>query len=151
MTTAIETPFLRIVREFDVAPELVFDTFTKPELMRVWWTDQTSFNIDLQVGGHWVITRKEDQAVYIASGEYQVINRPHHLQYTYAMPQFSPNSDIISITIEPGEMGCTVTFMQSGKDIADELRALSPGSTSASEEGWQQGFDLMAAAWKKAK
>lgn len=32
-------------------------------------------------------------------------------------------------------------------DIAAELRDLVPGERSATEVGWQQGFDLMAAAW----
>jgi hypothetical protein len=38
-----------------------------------------------------------------------------------------------------------------GEDIASELRELAPGSRSASEEGWQQGFDLMAAAWERSR
>ncbi len=138
MTKAIENPSLKIVRKFDVAPEVVFDAFTKPESMRVWWTDQTTFDIDLRVGGRWTIIRKEEETEYTATGEYLEIDRPHRLQYTYAMPQFSPNSDTISITIIPEEAGCVVTFVQSGEDIANELRALLPGSTSASEEGWQQ-------------
>lgn len=149
MTKAIEAPSLRIVRKFDVAPEVVFDTFTKPESMRVWWTDQTTFDIDLRVGGRWTIIRREKETVYTATGEYLEIDWPHRLQYTYAMPQFSPNSDTIFITIVPQETGCVVTFVQSGEDIASELRALLPGSTSSSEEGWQQGFDLMASAWGK--
>ncbi len=149
MPKAIETPSLRIVRKFDVAPEVVFDTFTESESMRVWWTDQTTFDIDLRVGGRWTIIRREKETVYTATGEYLEIDRPHRLEYTYAMPQFSPNSDTISITIIPEETGCVVTFVQSGEDIASELRTLLPGSTSASEEGWQQGFDLMAAAWEK--
>jgi len=65
------------------------------------------------------------------------------------MPQFSPNSDTISIEITPEEAGCVVTFVQAGEDIASELRELPPGSISASEAGWQQGLDLMAAAWEK--
>lgn len=96
MNKTNETPSLKIVRRFDVAPEVVFDAFTKPE----------------------------------------------------AMPQFSPNSDTVSIEIEEDESGSVMTFIQSGKDIAAELRELPAGEKSASEEGWQQGFDLMAAAWE---
>jgi hypothetical protein len=69
--------------------------------------------------------------------------------YTYSMPQFSPNTDTISIEIAPEGSGCVVTFVQSGEDIANELREFPPGGTSGSEAGWQQGFDLMAAAWAK--
>ncbi len=148
MTKTNETPALQIVRKFAVAPEVVFDAFTKPEAMRAWWTDQTTFAIDLQVGGRWTITRTEGETVYVMTGEYLDIERPLRLKYTIAMPQFSPNSDTIAIEIKPDQGGCVVTFVHSGKDIAGELAALAPGELSASEAGWQQGFDLMAAAWQ---
>jgi hypothetical protein len=63
------------------------------------------------------------------------------------MPQFSKNSDTISIRIEPTAEGCFVGFEQNGPDIANELLDLSPGEPSPSEAGWQMGFDLMDAAW----
>jgi uncharacterized protein YndB with AHSA1/START domain len=139
---------LKIVRKFDVAPEIVFDAFTKPEAMRVWWTADTQFDIDLRVGGQWTITRVESDMTLAMTGEYLEIDRPHRLKHTIAMPQFSPNSDIISIQFNPdGKGGCEVTFVQSGPDIAEELNTIAPGEVSESEKGWQQGFDLMADAW----
>lgn len=147
-TESNEKPTLRIVRKFDVAPEVVFDAFTEPGSMRIWWTDDTTFDIDLRVGGRWEIVREEGGETYTMTGEYLEIERPHRLKYTIAMPQFSPNSDTIAIDITPdGEGSCEVTFIQSGPDIAEELKALSPGEVSESEKGWQQGFDLMEAAW----
>jgi uncharacterized protein YndB with AHSA1/START domain len=117
--------------------------------MRIWWGDDTTFDIDLRVGGRWTITRRQDRTDYTAVGEYRVVERPRRLCYTFAMPQFSPNSDTISVEIAPDGAGSIVTFVQAGDDIAGELRELPPGSTSASDAGWQQGFDLMAAAWAK--
>ncbi|MBP3193658.1 SRPBCC domain-containing protein [Natronogracilivirgula saccharolytica] len=46
-----ESRSLKIVRSFNAAPEIIFDAFTKPEAMAVWWTDDTEFDIDLRVGG----------------------------------------------------------------------------------------------------
>lgn len=139
---------LKIVRKFDVTPEMVFDAFTKPESMRVWWTVDTQFDMDLRVGGQWTITREESDMTLTMTGEYLEIDRPHRLKHTIAMPQFSPNSDIISIQINPdGKGGCEVTFVQSGPDIAKELKAIAPGEVSESEKGWRRGFDLMADAW----
>lgn len=148
MTKTNETPALQIVRKFAVAPEVVFAALTEPAAMRVWWTDETTFAIDLRVGGRWTITRTEGETVYQMTGEYLEIERPQRLAYTIAMPQFSPNSDTITITIMPDQTGSVVTFVHAGPDIASELAALPPGETSASEAGWQQGFDLMAAAWQ---
>lgn len=141
---------LKIVRQFNVAPELVFDSFTDPKAMRAWWTDDTTFDIDLRAGGRWTITRKEGDMTYTMTGEYLEVDRPWHLRHTIAMPQFSPNSDIVTIDITSDDKGgCEVTFVQSGPDIATELNDLAEGAVSESEKGWQQGFDLMEAAWGK--
>lgn len=139
---------LRIVRRFDVAPQVVFDALTVPEAMRVWWTEQTTFDIDLRVGGRWTIERQEGDQTFVAEGEYLEVEPPTWLRYTFGMPQFSPNRDTISVEIAPEGAGCVVVFEQSGVDIASELRELAPGEPSASEAGWQQGFDLMEAAWR---
>lgn len=148
MTEINETPSLKVVRTFDVAPDVVFDALTKPEDMRVWWTDETTFDIDLRVGGQWKITRTEGDMTFMMTGEYLEIERPHRLKYTIAMPQFSSNSDTVTIDITADDKGgCEVTFVQNGPDIAAELKTLPQGEVSQSEAGWQQGFDLMEAAW----
>lgn len=138
---------VRFERRFDVDREKVFDTLTKPDQMLVWWGDDAEIEVDLQVGGRWTIIRREDGVEYLATGEYLEVERPSLLKYTFGMPQFSPNSDTITITIDEEGDGSRVTFEHSGVDIASELRELKPGETSATEAGWQQGFDLMAAAW----
>lgn len=147
MTSTPEAPCLRIVRRFDVPPDQVFDALTEPDAMRVWWGDDTTVDIDLRVGGRWTITRRRDGVEYTATGEYLAVERPWRVRYTYAVPQFSPNSDTITVQIARAGDGCVVTFVQSGEDIANELRELPPGDVSGSEAGWQRGFDSMAAAW----
>lgn len=149
MPETTKTPSLKIERKFSVSPEAVFDAFTKPEAMQVWWTDETSFDIDLRPGGNWTITRTEEDETYVMTGEYLEVKRPHRLRHTIGMPQFSPVFDTISIEIKPVHNGCEVTFVQTGEGIAKELNELQPGNASPSETGWQQGFDLMEAAWEK--
>ena len=128
MTTNDDQPCLRIERRFDVPPETVFDTLTDPELMRIWWGDDAEFDIDLGVGGRWEITRREDGVSYLAKGNYLEIERPSRLQYTFGMPQFSPDFDTITIRIEADDGGSFVTFEHSGDGIAMELRDLPPGT-----------------------
>lgn len=146
----LELPYLQIVRKFEVPPEKVFDAFTEPEAMRVWWTEQTSFDIDLRVGGSWKIIRKEGGEVYTALGEYLEVKKPHRLVYSYAMPQFSSNVDTIFIDIaSTGTSSSVLTFKQKGEDINTELQDLPAEGLSMSEVGWRKGFDLMAKAWEK--
>jgi uncharacterized protein YndB with AHSA1/START domain len=138
---------LRIERQFDVSPDVVFRMLTDPVEMRVWWGDDTEFDIDLRAGGRWTIIRREAGEEYLATGEYLVVDQPVRLVYTFSMPQFSQNSDTITVQIKPTSEGCFVVFEQDGPDIAAELLNLPPGEPSPSEAGWQMGFDLMDAAW----
>jgi len=138
---------LKIVRKFNVTPEVVFDVFTKPEMMRIWWTETTTFDIDLKVGGRWTIMRPAGEAIYIALGEYLEIEKPNKLVYSYAMPQFSPNTDTILIDIVAEDEGSIMTFQQVGKDIDSELKELPKGEKSGSEIGWNQAFDMMERVW----
>jgi uncharacterized protein YndB with AHSA1/START domain len=147
MKNSSDQPYLRFKRRFSVPPETVFNMLTDPERMRIWWGDDAEFDIDLRVRGQWKIIRWEGGEKYIATGSFLKVERPSRLQYTFAMLQFSPNSDTITIQIEEDNGGSIVTFEQAGEDIATELRDLPQGETSSTEEGWQQGFDLMAVAW----
>ena len=147
MKSPPDQPSLIFERQFEVPPETVFDTLTIPNLMTVWWGPNVTFDIDLRLDGKWTIIRRDGDTEYLATGTYLQVERPRALKYTYAMPQFSPNTDTIAVQIEASDAGCSVIFEQSGEDIADELRDLAPGDVSASEAGWQQGFDLMHAAW----
>lgn len=141
---------LRIERHFDVPAQVIFDAFTDPKAMMAWWTDQTTFDMDLRVGGQYTITRKQGVETFVMTGKYLEVEQPRRIRYTISMPQFSPNSDIVTIDITPdGKGGSKVVFVQSGVDITAELKDLPAGTVSESEKGWQQGFDLMEVAWKK--
>jgi uncharacterized protein YndB with AHSA1/START domain len=141
---------LKLERKFDFSPHRVFEAFTIPEKMRVWWTGDTEFEIDLRIGGRYSIKRKEGEVTYIMTGEYLEIDKPNKLVYTYEMPDLSPNIDTIKIEIIPDKKGGSImTFVQEGIDIDSELKELPEGTISESEKGWQQGFDLIRDAWEK--
>jgi uncharacterized protein YndB with AHSA1/START domain len=81
------------------------------------------------------------------------ITEPEKRAVWFGPTTIDPREDgTVSIDITPkGEDRCEVTFVQNGKDIATELRELPAGEISASEKGWQQGFDLMETAWTDDK
>jgi len=119
---------LRIVRRFGVAPQAVFDAFTVPEAMRAWWTDDTTFDVDLRVGGRWTIVREDGDDAYVMQGEYLEVEPPQRLRFTIGMPQFSPNLDTISLEIRPDGAGCVVVLVTS---ICRPSTVVSSGSASA--------------------
>ncbi len=142
--------FLRMTRRFDAAPERMFDAWVDPELTRQWLftaasDEASSVDIDAHAGGAWTITARREGVDYTASGEYLEFERPHRLVFTFAMLQFSPNSDTITVEIAPDGAGSVMTFTQAGVDIADELRQVPTGEQGGSEQGWGQMFNGLAA------
>lgn len=142
--------FLRMTRHFEAAPERVFDAWITPETARKWlfaspFDELYHADIDARIGGKWTITARRDGVNYTASGEYLEIDRPHRLVFTFAMLQFSPNSDRITVEIAPSGTGCILTFIQEGIDIAEEMRQLPPGVEGGTEQGWRQMFESLAA------
>lgn len=143
---------LKIERQFNVVPEKIFGAFTKPEEMRVWWTEDTEFDVDLRVDGNYTITREENGMILRMTGKFLEVEQPNKLKYTCAMPDFSPFTDTLTVEIHPdGKGGSRMIFTQEGEGIDVELSELPPGTVSESEKGWQQGFDLMEQSWEKSK
>src|SRR5918994_816548 len=67
-----------ITRDFNAPKELVYKAYTKPELVKRWWSGQrgemTSCEIDLRVGGTWRYVMVADGGFEIAfHGEYREI------------------------------------------------------------------------------
>jgi len=139
---------LRMSRRFEAAPERVFDAWTSPALVGRWLfttpiDESYQAQLDLRVGQPWTITARRGGIDYTASGEYLVIERPRRLVFTFAMLQFSPESDQITIEIVPDGAGCILTLTQEGVDIAAELRHLPAGVVGATEHGWMEMFDQL--------
>lgn len=144
-------PSLKMIRRFDAAPERVFDAWTDPALVSRWLftspgSERHDAVLDVRVGGTWRITDVRGGKEYVANGEYLEIDRPRRLVFTFSMPQFSPNSDKITVELERAGSGCVMTFVQEGVDIADELRKLPSNVEGGSEQGWRAMFVGLAAA-----
>ena len=141
MTAEIPTA-LRIVRRFAAPPERVFAAWTDPALAARWLfrggptSEAGRTELDARPGGAWTITDRREGADYTASGEYLEVDPPRRLVFTFAMPQFSPNSDTITVELAADGDGTLMTFTQAGGDITDELRQTPPDAESGSATGW---------------
>ena len=143
-------PVLRMTRRFNASAERVFDAWIDPKTVSNWLftspgSERHDLKLDARVGGKWQITDRRSGKDYTASGEYLEVERPHRLVFTFAMLQFSPNSDRITVEIAPEGAGCVMTFTQEGVDIADELAKLPRGVEGGSEQGWRVMFAALAA------
>jgi uncharacterized protein YndB with AHSA1/START domain len=136
---------LCMTRRFAAPPERVFAAWIDPEMVKRWLfagpTDERyQAEIDGRVGGTWTIIARRDGVDYTATGEYLEIDPPRRLVFTFAMPQFSPNSDRLIVELSPDGDGCLMTFTQEGVDIAEELRQVPAGDVGGSEAGWTLMF-----------
>src|SRR5882762_4647843 len=91
-TFEVSTPTdheIHVARDFHAPRQLVFDAFTKPELVRRWLLGPPGWSmpvceIDLKVGGayRWVWRRDSDGMEMGMGGVYREIVRPERLVFT---------------------------------------------------------------------
>lgn len=110
------TTILTMTRRFEVAPKKVFEAWLKPNLMRKWLFTMEHTNkvaqSDGKIGGNWEIVDHREGKDYRAIGEYLEIIPPTKIVLSFKMPQFSETVDKLTVTIEPMEGGCEMTFTQ---------------------------------------
>jgi uncharacterized protein YndB with AHSA1/START domain len=133
---------LHMTRRFEASPERVYDAWTDPQHASLWlFTGPTSqahtCTMDPRPGGRWTITDTRDGVLYTAIGEFIEADRPRKISLTFAMPQFSLESDLITVTFEPDGDGCIMRFKQEG--IAQDAKF-------PVESGWTPMFMGLAKA-----
>jgi uncharacterized protein YndB with AHSA1/START domain len=130
-----------VERHFDAAPERVFDAWINPKLASKWLfrspaSTEKDFELDARVGGSWKVSDENDPTAYAAIGKYLAIEPPHRLVFTFAMPQFSPEHDRVTVEIAAEDDGSVLKLIEEG---------LSPGEERPFKNGWNGMFDDLAA------
>ena len=120
-TSAVAT--LRVERWFRAAPEDVFDAWTCPEVLRRWWTAYPGWvpsecSADLRVGGRYRLgMRDKDGREYVVEGEYEQVQRPSLLRYTWCWQddELHPGHvSLVSVQFSADRGGTTVLVEHSG-------------------------------------
>ncbi len=80
---------LVVTRTFNGPATIVFDAWTKPELVMRWWAPKSSgmklvaCEIDLRVGGKYrYVFARDGEKVFEAFGKYTLVERPTRLAWT---------------------------------------------------------------------
>jgi uncharacterized protein YndB with AHSA1/START domain len=127
-TTTLELPSDReilITRAFNGPARIVFDAFTKPELVARWWAPTSrgvsivSCDADLHVGGTYrYVLQVRTQGQIAFSGSYLEVTPPSRLVYTQF---FEPTAS----GTNPGEVPITVTVTFEERDGKTHLTSLT--------------------------
>ncbi len=136
---------IKVVREFDAPPNLVYRAVTEPELVKRWWGAQrgamTVAEIDLRVGGKWryVMDASNGQEVGF-HGEFREIVPNGRIVQTEAYegipdPDGSANVNTMTLVEADGRTTMELLIQCVNKESRDMQIA------SGMEEGMQESYD----------
>jgi len=155
-TLQVTTPSDREIlmsRAFDAPRELIWDAFTKPELVKRWllgppgWTMPVC-EIDLRIGGAYrFVWRKEDGVEMGMGGVHREIVRPERLARTELFDQdWTGGETLATVVLTERDEGTLVdiTVLYSSKGARDG--ALASGMTEGMTAGYDRLEELLATA-----
>jgi uncharacterized protein YndB with AHSA1/START domain len=131
---------LRIERTFDASIERVFGAWTSEEVLRRWlhgmrgWETPTA-EVDLRVGGGIRIVMRDPVAGEEAgaTGEYALIDPPHHLVFTWVWDDDPDRPQLIELEFSE-EDGRTTVRMTNSAIPSDER-------FQSQQRGWHVCYD----------
>lgn len=113
------TVVLLVRRSIVASPERLFDAWTQPEQLKRWWGPKSvqcvEAEIDLRVGGHYRIANQfPDGKVLWISGEFETIERPYRLVYTWRVGEVAAAAERVTVTFRARGEATEVLVMHEG-------------------------------------
>jgi uncharacterized protein YndB with AHSA1/START domain len=146
-TLQVTTPTEReivLTRVFDAPRRLVFDAFTKPELLKRWFGPRgwslVVCEVDLKVGGKWrFVLRGPDGKDMGMSGVYREIMAPDRSVHTESFDDFPGESLVTTVLVEDrGRTTLTATVLYPSQEVRDAV------IKSGMEHGAAETYDKLA-------
>jgi uncharacterized protein YndB with AHSA1/START domain len=140
-------------RTFDAPATIVFDAWTKPELVMRWWAPRSfgmklvKCEIDLRVGGKYRYSFEKDGApVFEAFGKYTLVERPTRLEWTDddQLADGATNDEATSALRLEEKGGKTTLIMTSRFPSKEELESQMTGVVPGTRETFEQLAELLA-------
>jgi uncharacterized protein YndB with AHSA1/START domain len=141
---------LVVTRTFNGPPHIVFEAWTKPELIKRWWTPKSigmsfvSCEADVRTGGtyRFVFSHPDFEQPMAFVGTYVEVTPPSRIVWTNEEDAHGPVS---TVTFE--EQGDTtllvLTELYPSKQALDEAIASGSSATSAAGEQFEQLDELL--------
>jgi uncharacterized protein YndB with AHSA1/START domain len=131
---------LTLVRTIKAPLQAVFDAFTKPEKIALWWgpDDGPVFlsEVDAREGGRFRIRfRMEDGSEHGSSGAFAVFDPPHRLAMTWKWEDESQAASLVEVSLRPVDDGTELTFTHS--------RLPDTRARDSHCDGWNRAIDKL--------
>lgn len=145
MTTVV--PSLTLVRRIKAAPAVVFEAWTRPEILALWWgphhTKVQEAEIDAREGGRFRVVLVEDTgARHEVSGTYAEVASPDRLVFSWAWTNAPERVSRVTVAFRPIPEGTEVTLTHDR--FADE------GTATRHRRGWTELLDRLTARFDAA-
>ncbi len=132
---------LVVRRTIRASRERLFDAWTQPEQLKRWWGPKSvvcsDAQVDLKVGGSYrIANRFPDGNVVSISGEFEAVERPHLLVYTWRVGSEAGAAERVSVTFE--------TRGDATEVIVTHERIASAAIRDMHEQGWVGCLDGLA-------
>ncbi len=154
-TLKVTTPSEReivLTRVFDAPRHLVFDAFTKPELLKRWFGPRgwslVVCEIDLKVGGTFrFVLRGPDGTEMGMRGVYREIVPPERSVHMESFDDYPGESQVTAVMIEEGgKTTLTATVVYGSQEIRDAV--IESGMEHGAAESYDKLAELLAGAAK---
>ncbi len=130
-SASANTETLKIQRVILASPERVFSAWTDADEMQQWWGPKgvlcLSVEVDLRVGGHYRIANQlPDGSVLWIGGEFEVVERPTLLVYTWVVETESPQIERVTVRFQKRKDGTKIDLQHdliTSKEIRDQHHA----------------------------
>jgi uncharacterized protein YndB with AHSA1/START domain len=104
---------LQVRKVIPVSPERVFRAWTNPDDLIQWWGPKgvrcVSAEVDLVVGGQYRIENElPDGTILWIGGEFDTIEKPRFLSYTWIVETDEPSVEYVSVRFEPHNSGTEI-------------------------------------------
>ena len=133
-----------LTRVFDAPRRMVFDAFTKPELLKRWFGPRgwslVVCEVDLRVGGGFrFVLRGPDGKDMGMRGVYREIAAPERSVHTESFDDYPGESEVTAVWVEQGgKTTLTATVLYPSKEVRDAV------IQSGMEHGAAESYDKLA-------
>jgi uncharacterized protein YndB with AHSA1/START domain len=140
---------VRLTRVFDAPRHMVWDAFTKPELMKRWFGPRgwslVECTIDLRVGGGWrfILQGPEGQKMGMR-GAYREIKEPERSVHVETFDDYPGESIVTAVfTEKSGKTTMEATVAYASKEVRDAV--IQSGMEHGAAESYDKLAELLAA------
>lgn len=135
-----------ITRTFNAPARLVFDAWTKPELMKQWYGNACMTldvcEMDVRPGGAWrrVLVDKDGNRVAFY-GTFQEVEAPHHVVFTEIFEPFPDHPSTVTVTLREQGGKTHATLVQLHGSVESRDAHIGSGM----EHGMRETLDRLEA------